>query len=95
MSLLEVKCPMCKGSLWLDPSSGKVVDHKAADQKKLDFGEFVKSQSNRGAKLEDQFKKAKEEQEKRKKELDENFKRAKEHPEELKGDDVQSPFQWD
>jgi len=46
MSLFETKCPMCKGTLWIDPSTMKVVDHKAADreqQKKADFAQFLKS----------------------------------------------------
>ena len=94
MSLFEIKCPMCKGTIWINPSTGKIVDHKSADHKKIDLNDFLKTQKDRGSKLEEQFKKAKEEQQKRKQEMDEKFKRTKEHPEEFEGD-YQSPFQWD
>ncbi len=94
MALLELKCPMCKGKLWIDPSSGRIIDHRAADQKKLDLDAFMKSQKSRGTDLENKFIKAKEEQEKRKEKMEEDFKRAKEHPDEIEGD-YQSPFEWD
>ena len=94
MNLLEVKCPGCKGMLWIDPSDGRIVDHKPADHKKIDLDDFIKSQKNRGSDLEGQFKKAKEEKEKRKKQIEKDFIKAKEHPEELEGE-YQSPFQWD
>ncbi len=95
MSLFEIKCPMCKGTLWIDPSNGRLVDHKSADHKKLDLEGFMKSQKNRGAELDSMFKKAKEEHEKRKEQLEKGFKHAKEHPEEYKDGEYQSPFQWD
>lgn len=94
MSLFEIKCPMCKGTIWINPSTGKIVDHKSADHKKIDLNDFLKTQKDRGSKLEQQFKKAKEDQEKRKQEMEEKFKRTKDHPEEFEGD-YQSPFQWD
>ena len=94
MSLFEIKCPMCKGTIWINPSTGKIVDHKSADHKKIDLNDFLKTQKDRGSKLEQQFKKTKEEQQKRKQEMDEKFKRTKDHPEEFEGD-YQSPFQWD
>jgi hypothetical protein len=97
MSLFEIKCPGCKATLWIDPSTGALVDHKAANHQKADLGAFIKSQKNRGNELEDKFKKAKEEQLKRKEELEKQFKKAQEHPEEFagKGDDMQDPFKWD
>jgi hypothetical protein len=94
MSLVEIKCPLCKGSLWIDLSSGKVVDQKSADHQKADFGTFLKSQDGRVNALEEKARKAKEEAVKRKAEIDSMFKKAKENPDELKGD-VESPFKWD
>jgi len=94
MSLFEIKCPLCKGTLWIDPSTGNIIDHKAADHKKLDLEGFLKSQKNRGSELEEKFKKAKEEQDKRKEEMEKEFKKSKENVDKYKGD-VQSPFQWD
>jgi hypothetical protein len=94
MSLLEIKCPHCKSSIWIDPSSGAIVEHKVPDQKKVDLTDFLKSQKNRSTDLEDKFKKAKEEQTKRKEELEKEFLRAKEHPEDFQGE-VDSPFKWD
>jgi hypothetical protein len=43
LSLFEIKCPLCKGTIWIDPATGKVVDHQSADHQKGDFNEFLKS----------------------------------------------------
>jgi gas vesicle protein len=94
MSMFEIKCPMCKGTLWVNPSTGEVVDHKSADHHKADLGEFLKTQKDRGSVLEDKFKKAKDEQQKRKQELDSRFKDAAKRAEDFKGD-VSSPFDWE
>jgi hypothetical protein len=94
MAVIEIKCPMCKGSIWLEQSTGKVVDHKGADQQKVDFNSFMKSQDGRASALEEKARKAKEDMAKRKVEIEQQFKQAKEHPEDLKGD-VESPFKWD
>lgn len=94
MGFFEIKCPMCKGMLWVDPSSGKVVDHKSSDHKKADLGDFLKTQKSRGSELENMFHKAKEDREKRKEQLEQEFRKAREHPEDLK-EDYQSPFGWD
>jgi hypothetical protein len=94
MSLFEIKCPLCKGTLWIDPSSGKVVDHKAVDEKKTDFDEFLKKQKEKSSQWEEKIKKLAEEKAKRKAEIEEKFKVAKEKPEEIKGD-YESPFKWD
>ncbi|MBD3346255.1 MAG: hypothetical protein GF401_14455 [Chitinivibrionales bacterium] len=93
MSLLQIKCPMCKGSLWIDPANGKVVDHQSADHKKADFNEFLKS-NQKGKDWEDKLKKAKDEDARKKAEWEEKFKKAKESPDDLK-DDYRSPFQWE
>jgi hypothetical protein len=93
MALFEIKCPMCKGTIWVDPSSGAVIDHKAADKQKADFDEYLKTR-NRPSDWDDKFKKIKSEQDKRKAEIEAKFKIAKEHPEDLKGE-VESPFTWD
>ncbi len=95
MSLFELKCPMCKGTLWIDPSSGRLVDHKSADHKKIDLQDFMKSQKSRGSELENKFLKAKEEQAKRMEEMEKDFKKAKENPDEIEGGEYQSPFDWD
>lgn len=93
LSLLEIKCPMCKGSLWIDPGNGKVIDHKPVDHKKADFGEFLKN-NQKGKDWEDKLQKAKDKEAKRKAELEEKFKQAREDPDKLDGE-YQSPFQWD
>ena len=94
MSILEVKCPMCKGTLYVEQSTGKVVDHTSADHQKVDFNSFLKSQDSRADALEAKARKAKDDMVKRKAEIDAQFKQAKEHPDELKGE-VESPFKWD
>lgn len=91
---LEVKCPMCKGTLWIDQTSGRVIDHKTADQQKVGFDDFLKQQKNKSSELDDKLRKAKEEAARRKAEIEAQFKKAKENPDELKGD-VESPFKWD
>jgi hypothetical protein len=92
--MFEIKCPMCKGTIWVNPSTGEIVDHKSADHHKADFGEFLKSHKDRGNVLEDKFKKAKDEKDKRKQELENRFKDAKKHADDFKGD-VSSPFDWE
>lgn len=94
MAVIEIKCPECKGTLWLDQATGKVVDHQSADHQKADLGVFLKSQNKVTGFWDDKLKKAKEEEARRKSDLEQRFKQAKEHPEELKGD-VESPFKWD
>lgn len=94
MSLFEIKCPLCKGTLWIDPSTGKVVDHKSVDHQKADFDGFLQARKNRTPQWEDKFKKVQAEKAKRKAEIEEKFKMAKENPDELKGE-MDSPFKWD
>ena len=94
MSLLEIKCPHCKTNLWVDPTTGSVVDFKTTEHKKLDLNDFVKNQKNRSSDLEDIFKKAKQEQIKRKEQMEKDFKKVKENPDELKSN-PQNPFDWD
>jgi hypothetical protein len=94
MSLLEIKCPMCKGSIWLDPATGRIVDHKESGRQRASFDDFLKTQGKRGSLLEEQFRKAKEENQKRKEQMEQQFRKAKDRPDELEGD-VSSPFDWD
>jgi hypothetical protein len=95
MSLFEVKCPMCKGTLWIDPASGKVVDHQSADHQKGDFDEFMKNRQ-KGVAWDDRFSKARDEEKKRKDEIEQKFKKARENPEEVPDEKpMQSPFDWD
>lgn len=96
MSLFEIKCPLCKGRLWIDPASGKVVDHKSADHQKSDFGDFLKEQQ-KGKAWDDKMKKAKEEEEKRKAEIEMKFKEAREttEVENDKESPFHSPLDWD
>ena len=91
---------MCKGTLWIDPSTMKIVDHKTAEQqqqKKSDFAQFLKSsKEDRG--WDEKMKKAKEEEAARKAQIEEQFKAAKESKD-LRDDNsdagFRSPFDWD
>jgi hypothetical protein len=94
MGLFEIKCPMCKGTLWIDPASGKVVDHKSVDQQKVNFDEFLKDQK-KGKAWDDKFQKAKEEEARRKAEIEMKFKKAKEDIEPGSVEPLTSPFDWD
>jgi len=94
VAVIEVKCPMCKGSIWIEQSTGKLIDHKSADQQKVTLDGFLEDQKAKAGKWDDRLSKAKDDVAKRKAEIEERFKAAKEHPEELK-DDYESPFKWD
>lgn len=96
MSLFEVKCPLCKGTLWIDPATGKVKDHKSADHQKSDFSEFLKSRKQ-GTAWDDKMKQAKEEEAKRKAEIEKLFKDAKETTNDENRDEnpFHSPLDWD
>jgi hypothetical protein len=86
---------MCKGTLWIDLSSGKIVDHKSADQAKANFDDFLKAQK-KGTAWDDKMKKAKEEETKRKAEIEMKFKKAKDTPLEADSNDkLKSPLDWD
>lgn len=94
MSLFEIKCPICKGTLWIDPSTGKVVDHKSVDQPKANFEEFLKSR-NKTTAWDDKLKKAKEDEAKRKAEIEMKFKKAKEEADTDNPEPMKSPLDWD
>jgi phage FluMu protein Com len=94
MALLEIKCPLCKGVIWVEQSTGKVVDHKSADQKKADFSAFIEGEKSRAGQWDDRIQKVRDESARRKAEWEERFKHAREHPDELKGD-VENPFKWE
>lgn len=94
MAIMEIHCPLCKGTLWIEQSSGKVVDHKSADQKKIDLDTFLKAQKTRSSQWDEKMQKARDETARRKAVLEEEFRKARENPEELKGE-VESPFKWD
>jgi hypothetical protein len=96
MSLFEVKCPLCKGTLWIDPASGKVVDHQSADHKKGDFGEFMKNRQ-KGVAWDDRMQKAKDEEARRKAEIEEKFRKARDDKDAGKPDEgvMKSPLDWD
>lgn len=93
MSLFEIKCPICKGTLWIDLATGKVVDHKSADQPKANFEDFLKTQK-KGVAWDDKFQKAKEEEAKRKAEIELKFKKAKDE-DQGPVEPFKSPFDWD
>lgn len=95
MSLFEVKCPMCKGALWIDPATQKVVDHKAPDQPKADFKDFLKSRE-KGTAWDEKMRRAKEDEAKRKAEIEMKFKGVKdETPDLSEKSPFNSPLDWD
>ncbi|NLL15190.1 MAG: hypothetical protein GX267_17465 [Fibrobacter sp.] len=93
MSLFEIKCPMCKGTLWIDPATLKVVDHKSADHPKASLEQFLQAQK-KGVAWDDKFQKAKEEEARRKAEIEMKFKKAKEE-DDGSVEPFKSPFDWD
>lgn len=94
MSLFEIKCPLCKGTLWIDPAMCKVVDHKSVDHQKANFNDFLKSQKKDRA-WDDKLKRAKEEEQKRKAEIEQKFRVAKETNDPVVDELFKSPLDWD
>ncbi len=92
---IKVKCPLCKGVLWIDPSTGRVIDSKKHDDKKMELNDFVKSTKDSGARLEKEFEKSKREAEERKNSLEQEFRNLDKYK--TKGDDErpENPFDWD
>jgi hypothetical protein len=97
MSLFETKCPMCKGTLWIDSSTLRIVDHREADRKKADLAQFLKdSKQDKG--WDAKMMAAREEEARRKAEIEEKFKRAREDKSLNDGTPpggLISPLDWD
>jgi hypothetical protein len=97
MSLFETKCPICKGTLWIDSSTLRIVDHQEADHKKADLAQFLKdSKQDKG--WDAKMKAAREEEARRKAEIEEKFKQAKEGKGSSDGippEGLKSPLDWD
>jgi hypothetical protein len=96
MSLLEIKCPICKGTLKVDITTGEVVEHVEYEPPKANFEDFLSSRK-KGVAWDDKIKKAQEDQAKRKAEIEMKFKQAKENPDTLADDSspLRTPFDWD
>jgi Zn-finger nucleic acid-binding protein len=78
MSLFETVCPMCNGTLWIDPSTLKIVDHRAADHQKADLKRFLEeSKQDKG--WDEKMRKSREEEARRKAEIEEKFRHAREN----------------
>ena len=93
MSLIETKCPMCKGVLWVDPSTSRIVDHRPADRQKADLEQFLKdSKQDKG--WDDKMKKAREDEARRKAEIEEKFRQAK-NMAEIPPEERKSHINWD
>lgn len=88
---------MCKGTLWIDPSTLRIVDHREADHKKADLAQFLKdSKQDKG--WDAKMKAAREEEARRKAEIEEKFRRAKDGKEAGGGvppEGLKSPLDWD
>ena len=93
MSINEIKCPMCKGTIFVDIATGRVVDHKSSDAPKMDLNTFIEEQKKPRA-WDEKLTKAREGEAKRKAEIESKFKQAKEKPDELPNAPA-SPFMWD
>jgi hypothetical protein len=95
MDLMEIKCPICKGTLKIDPQTGEIVEHQNYEPPKANFEEFLNSRK-KGVAWDDKLKKAKEDEAKRKAEIEMKFKQAKENPGEPDDSSpLRTPFDWD
>ncbi|MBN1601792.1 MAG: hypothetical protein JW915_09295 [Chitinispirillaceae bacterium] len=95
MDLLEIKCPICKGTLKVNTASGEVVEHINYEPPKASFEDFLNSRK-KGVAWDDKLKKAKEEQARRKAEIEMKFKQAKENPETPDlSEPLRTPLDWD
>jgi hypothetical protein len=88
---------MCKGTLWIDPSTLKIVDHRQADHKKADLSQFLKdSKQDKG--WDEKMRRAREEEARRKAEIEEKFRQAKENKgvnDDTSSAGLKSPLDWD
>jgi phage FluMu protein Com len=90
--ILEIKCPMCKGIIMIEKSTGDVVEHKAAVHEKVGFDDFLNAQKNKSSQWNEKMQKAKENELKKKERWEEKFKKAKEDPDSIEGE-YHSPFE--
>jgi len=69
---------MCKGTLWVDSSTLKIVDHREAGHQKPDLEQFLKdSKKDKG--WDEKMKKAREDEARRKAEIEAKFKQVTEN----------------
>lgn len=75
--IIEIECPECHGTLWVDLDSKTVVQHKRAQKKNFtSFDELLVKEKQKKEKVEERFNQAKELGEAKKKKAEEFFKKS-------------------
>ncbi len=74
--IIEVQCPKCKSSLWIDVGEKKVIQHKKSDNPRHSFDDLLKKEKEKKEHTEERFLSAKELEKAKKKKAEEIFKKS-------------------
>lgn len=74
--IVEIICPKCHSSLWIDVETKEVVQHKKSDRPKHTFDDLLKKEKEKKEHTEERFLSAKELEKTKKKRADELFKKS-------------------
>jgi hypothetical protein len=81
---LKVNCPICRGTLWIDPASGEVLYHeRAKSDHTATFDDFLAKSDKQDQILDDKFAQVREREKSKMERLQKKFDWAKEHKDEL------------
>jgi uncharacterized protein YbaR (Trm112 family) len=75
--VIEIKCPLCHGSLWVDVEKKEVISHEKSHKKNMvSFDELLIKEKEKKEKSEQRFKQAQELESAKKKKAEEIFKKS-------------------
>lgn len=73
-NLIEIQCPVCHASLWVDPEKQHVVQHKRSEKKTLSsFEELLVKEKHKKEAVDERFSQAKSIEQAKKKKAAEFF----------------------
>ncbi len=76
-NIIEIECPGCHGSLWVDVDKKVVVQHKKSQKKPLaSFDDLLNKEKEKKAKVDERFSQASELEKAKKKKAEELFKKS-------------------
>jgi len=74
--IIEVTCPRCKASLWVDVGKKEVVQHKKGEKQLSSFEDLLAKEKKKKESTEETFDSARKLEEAKKKKAEEIFKRS-------------------
>jgi hypothetical protein len=76
-NIIEIECPGCHASLWIDADKKVVIQHKKTKRKNLaSFDDLLSKEKEKKEKVEERFSMAKELEEAKKKKAEKIFKKS-------------------